>query len=225
MPDARVTDVSAIGEFRADMVEFANMVRRALTDVQLEVRRGMEWLTVEQPAHWQAEVRRGYDNLAHAKDELAHARTYKQIGDYIPSCDDEKKAVEMAKRRLEHAEQKVAAVRRWSVAAHRAVDEFQGPVQQLMQMLDSEIPHAMVLLERMSIALEQYATGKAPAAATWEELTGAKEKQSVAKPADEADSAAKQSDAETKSDNSAPPKGDSQARESATANATGASAS
>jgi chaperonin cofactor prefoldin len=188
MPDARVTDVAVIGEFRADLAEFASSVRRALTDVQLEVRRAMDWITVEQSGYWKAEVRRSHDALAHAKDELAHARTYRQVGDYIPACDEEKKAVEMAKRRLEHAEQKVETVRRWTMAARHAVDEFQGPVQQLMQMLDSDIPHAMVLLERMSMALEQYTTGKAPAAATWEELTGDKATQSMAQPTEDSES-------------------------------------
>ncbi|HTQ38307.1 MAG TPA: hypothetical protein VMJ32_04730 [Pirellulales bacterium] len=206
MSEARVTEVAAIGEFRADLVDFAGAVRRALTDIQLEVRRAMDWITVEQPGHWQAEVRRGYDAVARAKDELAHARTYKQIGDYIPSCDDEKKAVEMAKHRLEHAEEKLQTVRRWTMAARRAVDEFQGPVQQLMGLLDGDIPHAMVLLERMSMALEQYTSGRTPAAITWEELAANKPGQSMARPTDElaASPAEKNADQSTPQNSSSP---------------------
>ncbi len=45
------------------------------------------------------------------------------------------------------------------IASRHAVDEFQGPVQQLMGMLDGDIPRAIVLLERMSAALEQYCHG------------------------------------------------------------------
>ena len=182
MSEARVTDVAALAEFRAALVEFSGGVRRALTDIQLEVRRAMEWVAIDRPAHWKLEVRRGGEALAHAKDELAHSRTYKQIGDYIPACIEEKKAVEKAKRRLEHAEEKIEAVRHWIMATRHAVDEFQGPVQQLMGMLDGDIPRAIVLLERMTIALEQYATGVAPAAITWEELVGDKPGNSVAQP-------------------------------------------
>ena len=184
MPEAKVNDLAVLADFRAALADFAGQVRRALTDVQLEVRRGMEWITVDRPAHWRFEARRSGEALAHAKDELAHARTYKQIGDYIPACIDEKKAVEKAKKRLEHAEEKVEIVRHWIVASRHAVDEFQGPVQQLMGMLDGDIPRAIMLLERMSAVLEQYATGAAPTAATWEDLV--KEVASAARPADDA---------------------------------------
>jgi len=184
MSDARITDVAALADFRAAIAEFALAASQALTDIQLELRRGLDWITNDRGVHWQSEVRRSADLVARAKDELVHSRTYKKVGDYTPSCIEEKKAVEMAKRRLEHAEQKAQAVRHWTLAARRAVDEFQGPAQQLMGMIDGDIPRAVALLERMSIALEQYSTAAAPTAATWEQLTG-ESTESMAQPAEE----------------------------------------
>jgi hypothetical protein len=130
-------------------------------------------------------VRRGFDNVARMKDELAHSRTYKKVGDHAPSCEQEKRAVEMAKMRLVHAEGKVQAVKRWSIAARRAVEEFQGPVQQLMGLLDSDLPKAIVLLERMSAALERYRSVNAPTAVKWEDLVGGKAAGSMAQPVEE----------------------------------------
>src|SRR5262245_15708731 len=184
MSDARITDVTALADFRAALAEFALAASQSLTDIQLELRRGLDWITGDRGVHWQSEARRSADLVARAKDELVHSRTYKKVGDYTPSCIEEKKAVEMAKRRLEHAEQKVQAVRHWTLAARRAVDEFQGPVQQLMGMIDGDIPRAIALLERMSVALEQYSTVAAPTAAAWEQLTG-ESTQSMAQPAEE----------------------------------------
>ncbi|HEY2827271.1 MAG TPA: hypothetical protein VGJ04_06690 [Pirellulales bacterium] len=184
MSEAHVTEVAALADFRAALTEFAGEVRRGLTDIQLEVRRAMEWIAVDRPAHWRMESRRSGEALAHAKDELAHSRTYKTIGDYVPACIEEKKAVEKAKRRLEHAEEKLEIVRHWIMASRHAVDEFQGPVQQLMGMLDGDIPRAIFLLERMSIALENYATGTAPTAINWEELVRQMQTASVAQPVD-----------------------------------------
>src|SRR5579871_6353173 len=120
MADARVTDIAAIEEFRVALVEFAAGLRRALTDVQLEVRRATEWIQVDRPAHWQGEVRRGFEAVARAKDDLAHSRTYKKVGSFTPACIEEKKALELAKRRLEHAEKKVEAVRHWMIQSRRA---------------------------------------------------------------------------------------------------------
>src|SRR5262249_7650511 len=153
---------------------------------------------VDRPAYWKMEARRSSEALAHAKDELAHSRTYKKVGDYIPACIEEKKAVEKAKRRLEHAEEKIDIVRHWIVATRHAVDEFQGHVQQLTGMLEGDIPHAIHLLERMSKALEQYARGAAPTAMTWEELTSETTGKSVARPVD----AEAVSNTENASDNS-----------------------
>src|SRR5262245_7190579 len=184
MSDARITDVTALADFRAALAEFALAASQSLTDIQLELRRGLDWITGDRGVHWQSEARRSADLVARAKDELVHSRTYKKVGDYTPSCIEEKKALEMAKRRLEHAEQKVQAVRHWTLAARRAVDEFQGPVQQLMGMINGDIPRAITLLERLNLALEQYATIGAPTAAAWEELTGASS-QSMAQPAQE----------------------------------------
>ncbi len=111
MSEANVTQVAALADFRAALAEFNSEVRRALTDIQLEVRRAMEWIHVDRPAYWRLEARRSGEALAHAKDELAHSRTYKKVGDYIPACIEEKKAVDKAKRRLQLAEEKIEIVR------------------------------------------------------------------------------------------------------------------
>ena len=77
---------------------------------------------------------------------------------------------------------------RWfatGLAAQVAIDEFQGPVQQLNGMLDGDIPHAIVLLERMSRALEVYANGQIPAAISWDELVCMRAEESMAQPVEE----------------------------------------
>lgn len=184
MSDARVTNVAALMEFRAALAEFAVAVRGALGDVEIEARRAVDWITNDRAAYWRQESRRSADAVAEAKDQLVNARTFKRIGDYTPSCVEEKKALEKAKRRQEHSERKLEAVKHWSRAARRAVDEFQGPVQQLMAMLDGDVPRAMAVLERMHAALESYAATSTPGAISWEDLAGT-ENTSMARPIEE----------------------------------------
>jgi hypothetical protein len=109
------------------------------------------------------------------------------MDDYVPSCIEEKKMLERAKQRLQHAEQKLEAVRTWKMASNRAVDEFQGPVQQLMGMLDSDIPRAISLLEKMSAALARYTAIGAPAGVKWEDLLRENAEESMAQSADDAE--------------------------------------
>lgn len=172
MPEASVTNVAVIAEFRVALANFVVLVRQALIDLEMESQRGLNWITQDRPTHWRAEARKSAELLARAKDDLSNARTFKRMDNYVPACADEKKQVDLCRRRLEHAEQKLEAVRRWGLAAPRAVDEFRGPVQQLMATLDGDIPRAMAVLERMFVALERYAATEAPAALNWEELSG-----------------------------------------------------
>ena len=97
----------------------------------------------------------------------------------------------MANRRLENAERKMEIVRQYGQTAHHAVDEFQGPVQQLLAIVNGDIPHAMAVLERMGDFLSQYATMAAPSAISWDDLVG-KAAQSMAQGGDEPDAATKQ---------------------------------
>ena len=52
--------------------------------------------------------------------------TYRRVADHQPTCIDEKRPLEAAKRRLQIAQEKVEAVRHWSRAIDRAVDEYRA---------------------------------------------------------------------------------------------------
>ncbi len=172
------------------LATFALETRQALGEVEMEARRALDWITHDRPAYWQAEIRRSTEAVARAKDELAQSRTYKRIDEYVPSCAEEKKLLEMAKRRLEYAEAKLETVRKWSRAAQQAVDKFKGPIQRFAAVFDGDIPQALAVLDRMSDALARYAATGTPGAITWEELVEDKSRQSVARPDVEAKQAA-----------------------------------
>ena len=101
MSQARVTNVAALPEFRAMLATFAVEVRQALDEVEMEARKALDWITHDQPAYWQGEIRRSSDAVARAKDDLSQSRTYKRIDEYVPSCAEEKKVLECAKQRQE----------------------------------------------------------------------------------------------------------------------------
>lgn len=183
MPQARVTNVAALPEFRAMLATFAIEVRQALDEVDMEARKALDWITHDQPAYWQSEIRRSSDAVARAKDDLSQSRTYKRIDEYVPSCAEEKKVLERAKQRQDYAEQKLETVKQWGRAARQAVDKFKGPVQRLTAVLDGDIPRALAVLDRMHDALARYNALGTPAAIQWEDLVG--DKASMARPEDD----------------------------------------
>src|SRR5262245_16383867 len=146
MSFASVKSIDAIREFRAAVVEFAQEARSALVDVELEVRRSQEWLMETQPAYWQNEVRKSYDAINDAKQELHRAGMRTLPGGETPSCMEEKKAVDRAQRRLAHAQEKLERTREWARAEQHEISEYEGRAMQLGNLLDGMIPKALSFL-------------------------------------------------------------------------------
>jgi len=153
---AGVRSIDAIRDFRADLHEFCEEVRSALVDVDLEVRRSLEWVLEQQPAFWRHEARKATDAITNTKMELSRARMRTLPGGGTPSCIEERKAVDRAERRLRHVEEKMEAVRGWGRNEQQEVNEYTGRATQLSALLDSEIPRALSFLDHAVANLESY---------------------------------------------------------------------
>ncbi len=162
---AHVHSLSALAELRAALLTFEAEARDALCQVDLEIRRFLDWLGHDMVKNWQAEIRRREDLVAHAKADLERARLSAAFGDE-PDCTDQKVALARAKRRLAEAEEYLRITRRWLPAAEKEATDYRGPTQQLVNFLDADIPAATSRLERMLAALEGYIAQQAPQASS-----------------------------------------------------------
>lgn len=161
---ARVTAIGALAEFKAAFAAFKDDGMDALLAADMEARRATEWLD-QQTKQWKREVRDCEDDLAAAKNELARKKMIHYF-DKPPDTTEEEKAVRRAQRRLEEAEDKVEACRRWGPALQRAIEEYEGPTRRLCGYLEGSVPRAMALLERMVAALDAYVAMAPPAGST-----------------------------------------------------------
>ncbi len=155
-PSAKVTSIDAIQAFAAALERFQEEVSNALEELGLQVRRAKEWVQDDRKRYWDRQVRRGWEKVTEAKVQLEGAKTFRRIADYRPSCIDEKKAHEAAKRRLRLAEEKVEAVRHWSRAVEHAVSEYRGETGPLAAWLEVDAPQAVATLRRLTDALDTY---------------------------------------------------------------------
>lgn len=156
MPSARVQSVAAIAEFRAALIQFAHEVRKSLDSTGLEVRRGLEWIVDEQPRYWQQQIRVRGDEVLQAKNDLHRCRSMPAPDGHIPSCIEQKKALEKAQRRLREAEEKLKLTRQWGRVIEREVTEYDGRSNQLAGHLDAAMPRAVATLDRILATLESY---------------------------------------------------------------------
>jgi hypothetical protein len=171
---AKVKSIAALDEFRQAFAEAGEEADRALSAVDMEIRRVIDWLEREQAAYWQQQLKIRREEVSQARTELARRRLQGITGD-MPDCSEQQDALRTAKRRMEQAEEKIEAVRHWHRVVQQAVLEYQGKARQLASYLVTDLPRGLARLERMVQSLEAYVSLAAPTD------LGAEERASVAR--------------------------------------------
>ena len=152
---ANVTSLDAMRRIKVALIRFAEDAANALGSLQQEVYRAIDWLEHDRPHYWRAQVRKSYERVAEARVQLERARM-RDVAGHRPSCYDEKKALALAKQRLEFTQEKVEAVRRWAVVVREEADEYRGRLGGLERCIETDIPRTLAMLERSIAALEAY---------------------------------------------------------------------
>lgn len=156
-PSARVKSIDALQAMSAALECFHADASSGLDDLDMEIRRALQWINQDCRQYWQHEVRLARDNMTEARLQLQNAMMFRRIDEeQKASCVEEKKALERAKRRLENAEKKVEAIPHWIVAIERAVNEYRGCRSQFVTWLEADFPRAVAALGRMIANLETY---------------------------------------------------------------------
>lgn len=180
--DVKSTDTLAF--VKTALAAFAHETSQGLSEIEIQSQRAVDWITIDQVAHWKAEVRRAADQVNKAIKDLEHCRAFKKVGDNQPSCIEEKKALEKARRRLEYAEQKAELVRRWSPVVQQQFREMCVRLVRFREVIDLDCPKAMARLDQMLRALDAYTSTTGPGASA--STTGSSDGPSMRRATDEA---------------------------------------
>src|SRR5262245_23175688 len=130
MTTANVTSIDALRNVKAALARFCADVDSALVAMELEARRPVEWIEGDRARYWPQQARRASDLVQEARQALQRCEI--RIGsEDRPSCYDEKKALEKAKRRLQLAEDKARIVSRWGSEMQKATEDFATQVARL----------------------------------------------------------------------------------------------
>jgi hypothetical protein len=152
---AGVTSLAVLHDWYAALAEFRAEAQDALTTLSLSLQRAEAWLG-EQQRHWQRQIRVSEDEVTQAVTELRTRQIPNSFGDTV-DCTVQEKNLRRAKARLQEAEDRLAAVRRWMLRLPRELcDHYDGPVGQLTAFLDGNLPSGLAMLARQLLALEQY---------------------------------------------------------------------
>src|SRR5262249_11318261 len=142
---ARVTSIDAVLRFRDGLCEFAVDGQDALSSVDLQLRRAMDWLK-EKGRYWQKEIRERQEQVVRTKIELAQRRLETRAGRRGGRAEPGRTG-RRAQERLKEAEQKLANCKRWLPLFEHALREYQGPSRQLSGALETDLKQAVALLD------------------------------------------------------------------------------
>jgi hypothetical protein len=166
---AHVRSIEAVERVHVALTQFGDEAQQALDEVRMELDRFVEWLSHDQTEYWKGEVRRCEAKLAEAKVDLHRARSATIDPEHTPSCLQEQKVLDTAKRRLESTEEKLKRVRGWIPIVQQAVQDYQTQTAPLVNGLTYELPRAITFVRQLVSRLEDYAalappsTGRTPA--------------------------------------------------------------
>jgi len=169
---ADVKSIDTLAFVRTAFASFAHEANQALGEIEIQGQRAVEYICMDRAAYWKAEIRRANDLVNKAIKDLEHCRTFKKVGDNTPSCIEEKKALEKARRRLAFAEEKAELVRKWTPVVQQQFRETGVRVVRFRDVIDVDCPRAMAQLERMLRALDQYQNTSSPTAGSDAEASG-----------------------------------------------------
>src|SRR5690242_8301997 len=158
---ASVHSIPMLREFKAALATFATEAKESQSVNDMTVRQGIEWFQSDLLKFWQTELRKREDALTNAKADYERCRM-QSFGGRAPDCTDQKVAVKKAQIRLEEAQDKLKAVKKWSRVLDEEAEEYFGQSQLLCDMLGGEMPKALAELDRLLTALEAYIGVTAP---------------------------------------------------------------
>ncbi len=159
MPQANVKATDAIESVKGALAFFGKQAADGLSEVDSEVRRTIEWIEHDRPGYWKERVRRAYDGVNAAKDELRRCMTFKSSDSHRPSCTEQQAALRKAEAHLAYCQEKQERVRHWMREVVHEMHEFQGRITSLSLVVDSDIPAAITMLNNVLRAIEEYTTG------------------------------------------------------------------
>jgi len=153
---ARVESIDAIKDFRVHLTKFQEMAGRALGDADSDIHRMVRWLEGEGLNFWTSTIRKRQEQLAKAEEAFRFKRLYKDSSGSTPSAVEEQKAVQMAKKRLEEAQTKLANVKRWTRQLQKEITSYRGGVAGFSNAVSAGVPQAIAHLGALLDQLDKY---------------------------------------------------------------------
>jgi hypothetical protein len=149
---AQISSIEAIAAFRADLIVYLSQMQPVLDEVGGEVVRMRFWLQNEGREFWENQLRRRRRKLEEAQAELFNAK----LSTLQDSSILQHMQAQKARRAVEEAEQKLAALKKWERELENLTEPLLKQVSQLQGFLSADLARGVAALTQTVQALEAY---------------------------------------------------------------------
>jgi hypothetical protein len=152
---ANVQSLESIEAVRAALAAFRDEVEQALSMVDIEMRRVIDWLEHDRPRYWRKRVCVAHDAVTEARAAL-HVCLMYPINDERPSCYEERAELKKAEAQLAYCSEKSERLRHWTREIRHESFEYEGRISQLKDIVEIDVPQATAILARLLARLHEY---------------------------------------------------------------------
>ncbi|MFH1707148.1 MAG: hypothetical protein ABIF71_04435 [Planctomycetota bacterium] len=144
-----------IRQFRGRFIDFSIECRKELESVRTDMQAVVGWLTGEQKAHWESELRKRSEEAAIAKRTYVFMLydTSQLKKDHL---EDERQAMIKTARRRDEAEAKLKVIKQWLLTLNHEVMNDLKPCEVLSSYLATLTPRAVHRLDQMLDNIDAY---------------------------------------------------------------------
>lgn len=157
---AKIESVETLRDVKAMIAQFVESATLALVGVDADIARVKQWLNSERPAYWKRRIRELEDTIESVKAEIRRKEIV--AGKDPVSVVDERRKLARAKARLDEAQRRADATRRWGPAWERESMLYKSVCAPLSHTLQADLPRAVSRLDQLSRSLEEYLQLTAP---------------------------------------------------------------
>lgn len=152
---ANVHSLEAIQSVHGALVVFRDDLDQAISTIDVEMRRVLDWLEHDRPRFWKKAVRDARDGVTEAQQALHRCLMY-PINEERPSCTEERADLKKAQARLAYCDAKSERLRHWIREVRHEMSEYQGRIRQLKDVVEIDAPQAMLILDRLIERINEY---------------------------------------------------------------------
>ncbi len=155
MSTSDVRNIDALEDLRVGILKMADSWVKSLQEIRIAIHRAEDHFTNQVPKHWRHETQLAERELTESLDNLQQKQSAARASDRVSALEAQKR-VRRAKDRLNLCRERARTAKAVSIEIKHQCDEILGPLADMADQSDNQLPAAAIQLGGFLDALRRY---------------------------------------------------------------------